>query len=243
MADNLLNQNLLKMARDHQRTLARMAKASFVDNAALAGGGDPAAAGGDPAAAAAGGDPAAAGGDPAAAGGAAPPPGGGGGDPNGAVMSMMQSMQSQLQALQQGGGGGGGGMGAEPLKPKIDVNVEIMQMKNLLAKLVDAVGIPVKAEDMTATPEKLTAMANQQQQAGGGGAPAGGGGSSISPIQPIQPIQGASPEMAATKQGYFGGYAGSIVAEPSQQVVALQGQSSKAAAIARVWRQMAGGTR
>jgi hypothetical protein len=68
------------------------------------------------------------------------------------------------------------------IKPKIDINVEVMQIKKMLAKVIDAMGIPVPASDMVATPEDLTAMAQGQGSAAG----AGGGASSIPPISPIQ---------------------------------------------------------
>jgi hypothetical protein len=78
--------------------------------------------------------------------------------------------------------GGGGAAGGGMIKPKIDINVEVMQIKKMLAKVIDAMGIPVPASDMVATPEDLTAMAQGQGSAAG----AGGGASSIPPISPIQ---------------------------------------------------------
>lgn len=148
---------------------------------------DPAAAAqGDPAA---GGDPAAMGGDPAAMGGAPPA---GGGDPMAALAPMIQQMVQQAVAQQGGGGMGGGGtaggMGGG-LKPKIDVNVEIMQMKKMLAKVIDAMGIPMPASEMVATPDDLNQMAAEQQ----GGAPAGGApqGGAIPPIQPVDQMKAA----------------------------------------------------
>jgi len=132
-----------------------------------------------------------------------------------------------------GGGGGAGGPGGEAgLKPKIDVNVEIMQMKNLLAKVVDTLGIPVPAEEMTATTDKLTAMAQgQDPMAGGGGAPGGdpaaAGGAGGSAIAPIGPMAGASPELA--KSGCDMGTA----ADPIDMV----GLRDKASALAAVLRR------
>lgn len=165
---------LIKMARQ---------KVGFTDPATMMGGGgappggDPAAMGGDPMAAMGGGAPPPA--DPAA--GAAPPMAGGGADPFQAIMDKLNTM------------GAGGGAGAEPIKPKIDVNVEIMQIKNMLALLLDHNGIPVPASAMVATPEKLTAMAQGQNAAGAG---AGAGGAPPpSAIPPIEPIQAAAPGM------------------------------------------------
>jgi hypothetical protein len=155
----------------------------------------------------AGGMPPPAGGDPAAAGGGAPPPppSGGGGDISAMIQSAVQTAMAQ-----QGGGAAGAASGA-PLKPKIDVNVEIMQMKNLLAKIVDHLGIQVPAQDMTATPDKLMAMSQGQSTAtppgeagAAGGAGAGGAGAG-SAIAPIDPMQGASPSLAAAGGAGGGG--------------------------------------
>lgn len=163
-------------------------KQSFVD-AATAGGADPAAAGGAPPA---GGDPMAAGGDPmAAAGGGAPPSGP---DP----MVEIEMLKQQIASMGAGGGGGGMG-GAEPIKPKIDVNVEIMQIKKMLARVVDSLGIQIPAAEMTATSTDLTQMAQQQQGAAAGGAPA------PSAIQPIQPMQAAAPAAGGEKTSGYNG--------------------------------------
>lgn len=78
----------------------------------------------------------------------------------------------------------------EQVKPKIDVNVEIMQIKHMLARLADAMGVQLSAAEMAATPEKLTEMA---QGGGPGGAVGGGDPSAIQPPQPIDPMQAATP--------------------------------------------------
>ncbi len=110
-------------------------------------------------------------------------------------MQQMINQAVQQAMMQQGGGGGAAGSGAAGLKPKIDVNVEIMQMKHLLAKICDSMGIHVPAQDMVATADKLNAMAQgQPTQSAGGGAQQGG-----SAIQPVQPMQAAAPGLA--KQG------------------------------------------
>lgn len=181
-----INPELLKLARAN-------VKQAFVPA------GDPSM-GGDPAAAAAGGappmDPAAAGGappmDPAAAGGAPPmdPMAAGGGDPLAMLQPMIQQAVQQAMAASGGGAGGGAGGG---LKPKIDVNVEIMQIKKLLAKLCDAMGVQIPAQDMVATPEDL----NQMAEGGPGAAamtPDNGGGGALGQIQPMEPMKAASEE-------------------------------------------------
>lgn len=169
-----INPELLKMARSN-------VKAAFV------AAGDPSM-GGAPMDPAMGGAPM----DPAAAGGAAPMDpsmaGGGaaaGGDPMAAIQPMIdQAVQAAMAA--QGGAAGGAGAAA-PIKPKIDINVEVMQIKKMLAKIIDTLGIHVPAQEMVATPEDL-----QQMAEGGPGAAAmtpdnqGGGLGEIGQISPMK---------------------------------------------------------
>jgi len=185
-----INPELLKIARKH----VGQYKQAFVPAGDPTMGGDPAAAGGAPPM-----DPAAAGGappvDPAAAGGAGAA-GGGGEDPMAMIQPMIQQAVQQAMATQGGGGAGGAG-GEGAIKPKIDVNVEIMQMKKMLAKIVDALGIKVPAQEMVATPEDLTQMAEggpgyAAMTPDGGGADAGGG--AMGQIQPMEPMKAAQEE-------------------------------------------------
>jgi len=189
-----INPSLLQQARQN---IHQMHKLAFVAAGDPAMGGDPAAAGGAPPMdpAAAGGappmdpamDPAMAGGappmDPAMAGGAPPA------DPMAAIMPMIQQAVQQAMAA-NGGGGSGPQSGGPGIKPKIDVNVEIMQMKKMLAKMMDAMGIHMPVADMVATPEDL----NQIAQGGAGfaaAAPDNGGGGGLGAIPPIQPMKAA----------------------------------------------------
>lgn len=121
--------------------------------------------------------------DPAMMGGAPPPPPM---DPMAAIMPMVQ------QAVQQAMSANGGGQpqGANGLKPKIDINVEIVQIKKMLAKIIDALGIHVPVSDMVVTPEDL----NQIAQGGPGLAaatPDGKSGGGLGQIQPIAPMKSA----------------------------------------------------
>lgn len=121
--------------------------------------------------------------DPAMMGGAPPPPPM---DPMAAIMPMVQ------QAVQQAMSANGGGQpqGANGLKPKIDINVEIVQIKKMLAKIIDALGIHVPVSDMVVTPEDL----NQIAQGGPGLAaatPDGKSGGGLGQIAPISPIKAA----------------------------------------------------
>lgn len=187
-----INPFLLSKARSH------FAKQAFVAAGDPSMGGapmDPAMAGG------AGGapmDPAMAGGgappmDPAAAGGAPPmdPAMAGGGDP---LAALQPIIQQEVQKAMAGAGGGAaaGGAGAAPgIKPKIDINIEVMQIKKMLAKIIDTLGIHVPVQDMVATPEDL-----QQMAEGGPGAAATtpdsqGGGGGLGQISPIEPMKAA----------------------------------------------------
>lgn len=194
-------------------TMARMnlEKRAVVDAQTLQSGGmDPAAMGGG-----AGMDPAMAGMDPAAmAGAAAPPPPG-------------ISREEVTQMIQQAVAAGGGAGGAEPIKPKIDVNVELMQIKKMLARLLDAQGVPMPASEMVATSDDLMQMASEQ---GGAGAPQGGGGGAAgSAIAPISPIAGASPELAQGKQA-----ASLQDGVPYGSAQSLGSLTSKAAALVKI---------
>lgn len=148
---------------------------------------------GDPAmgASPAGADPSAAGGampPDAAAGGAAPMPDpamGAGGDPLAGLMPMIQT--AVQQALASSGGAAAGAPSAG-IKPKIDVNVELMQIKKLLARMADALGIAIPAAEMVATPDDLSQMA----QASTGGAQSGAQGGALGQIAPVAPLKAAA---------------------------------------------------
>ena len=203
---------LLKIARDRN-------KQAFVDPSMMGGGGappmDPAMGGGggappmdpammggggappmDPAMMGGGGappmdpammgmDPAMMGMDPAMMGGAPPAPEGGGGD-------IRAIIKEELAASGLSGASSATETPAGKIKPKIDVNVEILQIKKMLARLSDAMGVNIPAADMVATEDDLTEMAN----AGAGG---GGGEAAMTPgaIPPIEAMQGAFPEPKA----------------------------------------------
>jgi hypothetical protein len=174
------NPELIGLARTTQTNLAAFARP--VEKRAFVPGGDPAAAAGG---APPGGDPAAMGGAPPPdpmMGGGAPPP-----DPMTAMMPMIQQMIQQAMASSGAGAGGAGGQEAM-IKPKIDVNIEIMQIKKMLAKISDAMGIHIPAQDMVATPEDLTQMAM-----GGPGNAAATPDSPPSAIKPISPMGAAMP--------------------------------------------------
>lgn len=202
---NLLNPVLVALAE-------KAAKTAFVDPATMQGGGmppmDPAMMGGgggmppmdpsmmggmppmDPSMMGGGGgmppmDPSMMGGMPPAA-----PPGA---DPAAIMPLITQAVQAALSG--QGGTPSPNGQ----IKPKIDVNVTLLQILKILAKIADSLGVPIPASEMVATSNDLTSFA-QQQAGGGASAPQ-------SAIPPIEPMQGASPELAAGKMASQNGRA------------------------------------
>jgi hypothetical protein len=185
-SDHIVNPEMIKLAR---QMLGGFAKSAFIP------GSDPAMSGGQggPADAMAGGSPAPGGADPSAMAGGQPPPAGGGG--GGDMEAMRQMLRQELQMIHGASGGAGGAAGAAsgaPLKPKIDVNVELMQIKNMMAKICDTLGIHIPAQDMVATPDKLMAM-SQGQPTGDPAAAAAGSGAQQGAIPPISGMEGMQP--------------------------------------------------
>ena len=130
--------------------------------------------------------------DPAMMGGMPPPP------PPPPAPAIDPAMIQQMvdDAVKKSTGGNGGASAGGGLKPKIDVNVELMQIKHMLAKLADALNVKIPAQDLVATPEKLMAMAS------GGDSGSGGGGAGA--IPPLGGISGITP--AGTPGGEKAGY-------------------------------------
>jgi hypothetical protein len=108
--------------------------------------------------------------------------------------AIAQQVIQMLQAQGIGGGQGGQGGGMEPIKPKIDVNVAIVQILKILAKIADGLGIPIPASDMVATQGDLTSFGMAQQS--GQDMPASAPQQSA--IPPIGPMPGAGPGMGKT---------------------------------------------
>jgi hypothetical protein len=194
-----INMELLRMARQHvgKRHLAKYAFVAAGDpamGAPMPSGGappaDPSMGGGAPPA-----DPSMGGGAPPmdpSMGGGAPPmdPSMGGAPPMDPMAAMMPMIQQAVQQAMAANGGGQVQASAPGLKPKIDVNVEIVQIKKMLAKIIDALGIHVPVSDMVVTPEDL----NQIAQGGPGYAattPDNKSGGGLGQIQPISSIKAA----------------------------------------------------
>ena len=158
--------------------------------------------------------------------GGGPPPGGGGGE------DIRAIIKEELAASGLTGGGAAGAGPAGGIKPKIDVNVELMQIKKMLAKLSDAMGVNIPAADMVATEEDLNAMATGQQE--------GAGGPPESAIKPIEPMGAAMPMPGIPgPKGVEASdsYKGNGVAYDGAGLTAT---ANKAAAIARVIRSRRG---
>lgn len=253
--DHLVNPEAIKLA---SAALAmRAGGRAGLQKAAFIPGGDPSMTGGGGGGAPPpGGDPSGGGGDPS--GGGAPPPGmdpsmmmgGGGGDPSagmgapppppsgggggGGDMGAVTAKLDQLIQLQQGGMGQTGQNAAGQIKPKIDVNVAIMQISKMLARIADALGVKIPASEMIATPTDLTGMAQKQMNAGqedASMAPGGAGGAG-GPPGGIPPMQGM-PDMSAGP----GAKAGSDRHErgTAYQHAGLETTANKATALLRLY--------
>jgi len=150
--------------------------------------------------------------------GGAPPEGGS--DPE----SIRAIIKEELAASGLTGGGAAAAGPAGGIKPKIDVNIELLQIKKMLAKLSDAMGVQIPAADMVATPDDLNQMASEQQ---------GGGPPPESAIKPIEPMAPAMPMPGAKGVEASDSYNGNGVAYDGAGLVAT---ANKAAAISRVIR-------
>lgn len=163
----LLEAAKLKAGPDH--TFDDFYKSAFVDPAAAAGGGAPPM-------------------DPAAMGGGGAPPAPPAPDP------MMDQLMQRLAALEaasgSGGGAAGAGGGAQGVKPKVDVNVVLMQILKVVTRIAEHAGVVIPPSDMVPTSQDLTQLSQMSQS--GNFAGAAGGGGQASAIPPIDPMGAAS---------------------------------------------------
>lgn len=170
---SLFNRELMKRAQAHLNKTAVIA----AGDPAL--GGAPMPPGGDPSM---GGMPP--GGDPAMMGGAPPPP-----PPAPAPSAPMQPAMMQSSV--------------EPIKPKIDVNVTMLQILKILARVCDALGVKIPASEMVATQGDLTQMGMQQEGAAAAPQPAPTGPQPIGPIDPNMGGGGMGMGGGASKEGHY----------------------------------------
>ena len=144
---------------------------------------------------------------------------------------QMLIQQAVQQAMASQGGGAAEGGGAEPIKPKIDVNIEIMQMKKMMARIADHMGIHIPAQEMTATSQDLTQMGMEDQGAAAGGAPP------PSAIAPPDPIQAAMPAMPAPGGEKTSALRGRAV----PQINSMRDLGDRASAMSTILRQQLAG--
>lgn len=198
MSNHLINPELLAMSWE---TLAS-SMGSLANKEAFVAAGDPSMAGGPQGGAPPGGGPGGPppGGPPPGPGGppGAPPDSGGGSDPSAVAQAVVAGLQPMLQGMGAGGGGGMGG--TEQIKPKIDVNVTLLQLLKMVARIADALNVNIPASEMVATQADLTGFA-QQQQSGAPGTPPPSAIPPISPIQPAAPGMGGMPGGAGAGGG------------------------------------------
>ena len=122
-------------------------------------------------------------------------------DPGVIASALSQAQNSMSSLVQQGEGG----------KPKVDINNGLVIIQKLSAALVDAMGIPMPASHMVATPDEMMSQGGQQPgqppadpAAAGGDPNAAGGGMPVQPIQPIDPLSadGSGMPKAAVDRAY-----------------------------------------
>ena len=100
----------------------------------------------------------------AGGGGGAGNAGAGGGDQQQLVDAIVNGIKEALKEQQ----GGGQAASAAPSAPKfkIDIGVEIMKLNKMVARIADALGINIPAQDMIVTPEEVAALQQQQMATG-----------------------------------------------------------------------------
>ena len=110
--------------------------------------------------------------DPSMMGGGAPPD----------LAALLQPMiQQAVQQAMAGAGGGGAAAGGGASKAKIDVGTEMHQIKLLLGKMADAMGIQLSAAEMFSAPADMPQSQPQPQPQGMD--PAAGGMGRIAPMK------------------------------------------------------------
>lgn len=208
MSSHLVNPELMAAA------YIKLAQAQAAEKSAFVPGGDPAGGAGGPPP----GDPSAGGGMPMDPSMMAPPMAGAGGPPpmDPAMQPPPPPAAAPSPAMQS----------VEPIKPKIDVNVTMLQILKILAKIADVLGVQIPASEMVATQGDLTQFGMTQQGPPAGGGPAGSAptGSAISPIEPM-PAAAPGGKTASVGVAFDG--------------AGLSTLSDRAAAIAAIRRQQA----
>jgi|YNPMSStandDraft_1061717.scaffolds.fasta_scaffold28667_2 hypothetical protein len=121
----------------------------------------------------------------AAMGGGMPPPppppppegGGGGGQVNqDLVNAIVDGVKEALKSSQNSVTGATSNGPVTGQKFKIDIGLEIMKLSKMVARIADALGINIPAQDLIVTPEEVASLQQQQMLAAnsGGGSDKGG---------------------------------------------------------------------
>jgi hypothetical protein len=122
----------------------------------------------------------------AAMGGGMPPPppppppeggGGGGGQVNqDLVNAIVDGVKEALKSSQNSVTGATNNGPVTGQKFKIDIGLEIMKLSKMVARIADALGINIPAQDLIVTPEEVASLQQQQMLAAnsGGGSDKGG---------------------------------------------------------------------
>jgi len=106
-----------------------------------------------------------------------PPEGGGGGQVNqDLVNAIVDGVKEALKSSQNSVTGATSNGPVTGQKFKIDIGLEIMKLSKMVARIADALGINIPAQDLIVTPEEVASLQQQQMLAAnsGGGSDKGG---------------------------------------------------------------------
>ena len=108
-----------------------------------------------------------------------PPEGGGGGGGGGQVNqdlvnAIVDGVKEALKSSQNSVTGATSNGPVTGQKFKIDIGLEIMKLSKMVARIADALGINIPAQDLIVTPEEVASLQQQQMLAANSGSDKGG---------------------------------------------------------------------
>ena len=110
-----------------------------------------------------------------------PPEGGGGGGGGGGgqvnqdlVNAIVDGVKEALKSSQNSVTGATSNGPVTGQKFKIDIGLEIMKLSKMVARIADALGINIPAQDLIVTPEEVASLQQQQMLAANSGSDKGG---------------------------------------------------------------------
>ena len=108
-----------------------------------------------------------------------PPPEGGGGGGGGQVNqdlvnAIVDGVKEALKSSQNSVTGATSNGPVTGQKFKIDIGLEIMKLSKMVARIADALGINIPAQDLIVTPEEVASLQQQQMLAANSGSDKGG---------------------------------------------------------------------